>query len=119
LGERYQIEFRAMYNIEKLGKWKASVPRNIPLKHVQWSEENYYKYMSEADIGIVPNLIPIRNLNRVKEKATVSKRYFVDTPEDYLIRFKITSNPGRIILFSRLSNLTRKNRMSWFILCSI
>lgn len=102
LGEKYKIEFRAMYNIERLGKWKSGVPKNIPIKHIQWSEKNYYEELAQVDIGIVPNLMPIRKINKIKAKAVINKRYFLDSQDDYLTRFKVPSNAGRIIVFSIL-----------------
>lgn len=102
LGEKYKIEFRAMYNIEKLGKWELGVPENIPIKHIQWSEKNYHEELAQVDIGIVPNLMPIREINKIKAKAVINKRYFLDSQDDYLTRFKVSSNAGRIIVFSIL-----------------
>lgn len=102
LGEEYKIELWAMYNMENLGKCTFGLPNNIPIKHIQWSEENYYDYLSEADIGIVPNLMPIKNINRIKKKAQVCRSFFNDSLDDYFIRFKMPSNPGRFIVFGKL-----------------
>ena len=102
LGEKYKIKFRAMYNIEALGKWEYGVPKNVQVEHVQWKEENYYSYMAEADIGIVPNLMPVRNIEKIKKKFSIYKKVLLESKDDYLIRFKVPSNPGRIIVFSRL-----------------
>jgi glycosyltransferase involved in cell wall biosynthesis len=102
LGDKYKLELWAMYNIEKLGKWKLGIPRNIPVRHIQWSLDNYYEYLTKADVGIVPALMPIRNIGKMKNKTTVSKRFFLDDENDYLIKFKMPSNPGRIITFAQL-----------------
>lgn len=102
LGERYNLELWVMYNVEKLGKWELGVPKNIPVKHIQWSMENYYEYLSKADIGIVPALMPIKNIGKMRKKSIVCKPFFLDDDYDYLIRFKMPSNPGRIITFAQL-----------------
>lgn len=102
LGKEYKIELWAIYNIENLGKCTFGLPGNIPVKHIQWSEENYYKYLTKVDIGIVPNLMPIKNINRMKKKAQVCRSFFNDSRDDYLIRFKMPSNPGRFIIFGKL-----------------
>lgn len=102
LAEQHNLEFWAMYNIETLGYWKRGIPRNIPIKHIQWSYENYYNHLANADIGIVPNLMPIRNIQKIKRKSIVSRRHFLDTEDDYLIKFKVPSNAGRIIIFALL-----------------
>jgi len=51
LGARYNIEFWAMYNYNNLGLWNKNLPQNCSIKHIQWSEENYYKALSKCDIG--------------------------------------------------------------------
>lgn len=102
LVKNYDIEFRAMYNIEKLGKWTKNVPKICPVKHLQWSEEGTISEMSKCDIGIVPSVLhnspfwgrPIRT--------------FIINDEgyhnhDYVQRFKFTNNPGRIQVFSQFS----------------
>jgi len=97
----YNIELWAMYNCEHLGEWSIGLPRGVKVKHIQWSMENYKKYMENVDIGIVPACMPINNQERIKKKSRVS-RYFLDSQDDYLIRFKMPSNPGRIIVFAKL-----------------
>ena len=102
LSEKYDIEFWAMYNIKQQGKCKLGTPNNIPVKHIQWHQDNYYKYLAKADIGIVPNMMPIKKINKFKMKACVYKSYFNDSLDDYLIRFKMPSNPGRLIVFGMM-----------------
>jgi len=106
LSDKYNIEFWAMYNIEELGKWKQNLPKRCPVKHIQWSEDNYYKYLAQSDIGIVPNKIPI-NLKLGREATKLLKRFlgynFSYHKKDYLMRFKYPSNPARIYIFSQLS----------------
>lgn len=102
LGEKYKIEFWAMYNICNLGKCTFGLPTTIPVKHIQWSEENFINELSKADIGIVPAFMPIKNLKKVKKIATVYANFFNDNHDDYFFRFKMPSNPGRIISFARM-----------------
>jgi glycosyltransferase involved in cell wall biosynthesis len=101
LADLFQIEFYAMYNIEKLGSWTLGLPnaKKIKVKHIQWSENNYEKYLSRVDVGIVPNLLPIKNLKKSKKKAVLASSIFREHEEDYLIRYKPTSNSGRIFPF--------------------
>ena len=102
LSEKYALEFWAMYNIEKLGRWEVGLPQKIPVKHIQWSENNYYDYLAEADIGIVPCFMPIKNINKLKRNSIISKQHFLDTKDDYLLKFKVPTNAGRLIVFSLL-----------------
>jgi hypothetical protein len=102
LGDKYKIEFWAMYNWKSLGKAKFGIPKNIKTRHIQWSFDNYEKELSQVDIGIVPSLMPIRKINSVKKKAVLDANFFNDTLDDYLIRFKMPTNPSRIIVFGKL-----------------
>ncbi len=102
LGEKHKIEFWAMYNIGNLGKCEFGLPTNIPVKHIQWSEENFVNELSKVDIGITPNFMPIRNLKKTKRNSSVCASFFNDSDDDYFLRFKMPSNPGRIISFARM-----------------
>ena len=103
LGKKYPIELWAMYNIKKLGKLKNNLPKNVYVRHIQWSLDNYYKEIAQSDIGIVPNCMPIFAPRLVKNLFGVSKSFFLEKPEDYLLRFKIPSNPNRLITFAILN----------------
>lgn len=102
LGEKYDIKFLAVYNIKSLGRWQYGLPGNIPVEHVQWHENVYNQEFANVDIGVVPAVLPIKDLRSTKRKIVVSKEIFNDSNDDYLIRFKMLSNPGRIIVFGQL-----------------
>jgi len=102
LAEDYSIELWVMYNIKNQGRCLLGLPDNLPVRHIQWEMDNYSKIMVKADIGIVPNLMPIHNISKIKRKASVLKSLFNDTDDDYLVRYKMPSNPGRIIVFGNL-----------------
>jgi hypothetical protein len=99
LATKYNIEFWAMYNIECLGCWDVGVPKDVKIKHIQWSMENYEQYLSQIDIGLTPACMPIKK--GARKKSIVSK-FFNDNQDDYIIKFKMPSNPGRIIIFAKL-----------------
>ena len=103
LSDKYSIELWAMYNLDSLGKWTRNVP-DIKVRHIQWSMENYEKYLSEADIGLVPTFIPERSqtvLHRLFSRLGLNR--YCKTPDDYLLRFKMPTNPGRIIVWGLLN----------------
>ena len=102
IGNKYDIEFWAMYNLKSLGKFTFGIPKNVPVKHIQWSEKNYIEILSKVDIGIVPCLMPIRNIKIAKKELSINANFFNDSDDDYLIRFKMPTNPGRIVVFSKL-----------------
>lgn len=100
LAKEYAVELHAMYNAEKLGRWSKGLPRNAAINHIQWSEENYERFMSKADIGIVPNLLPVKRLVKGISTVLLGKAH-KEEDSDYLLRFKTTSNAGRIFVFAQ------------------
>ena len=54
----YNIRFKAIYDIKNLGLWSHNLP-SIPIDHIQWDELTYINNLADADIGIVPNLLPM------------------------------------------------------------
>lgn len=103
LASDYQVEFWAMYNMEQLGRWTVGLPdpAKVAVRHIQWSEDGYDQYMSQVDIGLVPNLMPLRDAELLKRKLGVSKRLFLEDHTDYLMRYKASSNGGRVLVFAQ------------------
>jgi len=103
IAEQNDIELWAMYNIDQLGKWNKGLPesKKILIKHIPWSNENYFNYISKVDIGIVPNLIPEKDL-RINFGSILPaiKKNQKDIFE-YTMKFKSTSNAGRIFVFAQ------------------
>jgi len=105
LTEKYNIEFWAIYNVKRYGKWKKNLPKKCQVRHIQWSKDDYCQYLSQSDIGVVPSKTPINvSLGRLTTRRITSflknwPRYY---REDYLIRFKHPTNSSRIYAFSQL-----------------
>jgi glycosyltransferase involved in cell wall biosynthesis len=105
LSEFHDLEFLAIYNIKKLGIWTKSVPRNVKINHIQWDENTYIEYINNADIGVIPNFIP---QSSSKISFYLSKLYMQIrfrssmniNKNDYKLRFKHNSNPGRLYEFA-------------------
>ena len=84
-----------MYNGAPPTNKEPWIVNTINTVFVPWSYENYGKYLSAADIGIVPsNLI----VDIEKIKSSLSNQ----NPDNYHISFKMPTNPGRIITFGQL-----------------
>ena len=98
LGGKYDIELWAVYNIKALGFCHVGLPQKVPVRHIQWSQKVYEEELRSVDIGICPNMMMIRDPDRVKEQCRFDK-YFLQDKDDFLIRFKMSSNPGRIVVF--------------------
>jgi hypothetical protein len=70
------------------------------VKHIPWSVENYTKQLALCDIGIAPNNL----IHKKSEKAEMKcDREYNYSEDDYSLRFKMPSNPGRIIVFGKLN----------------
>lgn len=95
LGKKYNVELRLIYNFHLLSKVPNLFPDNISVKHIQW-RPNIYSELYDCDIGLVPNLMPIKKKSH--QKISVS-RFFLEKDDDYIMRFKMLSNPGRLLLF--------------------
>jgi len=95
LGEKYDIELLLMVNTHAIGseledRYLGSLPSNVKITHAPWHMDNYNNFLARSDIGIVPNNLgctPVRTLA------------IGDPKTDYCLSFKMTSNPGRIIVF--------------------
>jgi glycosyltransferase involved in cell wall biosynthesis len=97
LNSKYNIELLLMHN-EPLPKhasrYKSALPNGLKIRHAPWSMENYINFLSLSDIGIVPN-----NLGATPaDPATTG-----DPNTDYCLSFKMTSNPGRLVIFGLLN----------------
>jgi hypothetical protein len=100
--EGYDMEFLAIYNINKLKKWTYGLPKTVPVRHIQWEEQTYCRYLSDVDIGIVPNLLPTGLFGHYFCRETFAPFIYNYHPQDFFLRFKMNSNPNRIYEFSQL-----------------
>jgi hypothetical protein len=105
LSRRFQFSFKAIYNVEKLGRWKGA-PKSIDVRHVQWTSDSYLNHLASGDIGVLPNFVPTSHatsfqlLSKLRELFFRSPRLNLNRM-DYNLRFKHNSNPGRLYDFAR------------------
>jgi glycosyltransferase involved in cell wall biosynthesis len=107
MAKKYDIEFWAIYNIKKIGKWNMNLPKVCPVKHIQWSPEERVASLSQCDIGIAPSILPLSLVDRLFARPwrTFVPRFFNwegFNKNDYLLRFKYSNNPGRLYVFSQM-----------------
>lgn len=107
LGKERDIEFRAIYNIEAVGRWKTAP--SVPMKHVQWTLDTIWDELLECDIGVVPGVRSIRRIALFPQQVVdwlnraLELRSKVRSPEwEYRQIFKINSNAGRSYVFHQL-----------------
>ena len=99
LGKKYDLELLVMHNFSPPSGQEPWYPANIKVRHVPWSMKNYHLELSKADIGISPNNI----IHDESTKALLqTHNNFNCHVDDYSLRFKMPSNPGRIIIFGKL-----------------
>ncbi len=104
LSDKYLIEFAPIYNVKNLGKWTLNRPKRCPVVDVQWQAGSFYNDVHACDVGIIPSLIPIPRTAQVFTRSFLSYvwnriGYF---RHDYILRFKYSTNPGRLYVFSQL-----------------
>ena len=91
-----------LFMIKNLGKWKIGRPK-IPILDKQCNQSNYCDILSNCDIGILPNLLPLNKyLSNYMTRTSFRKSLYNYNPNDYLLRFKLNSNPNRFWEFSQL-----------------
>ena len=89
---KYDINFHVCYNYSKLGKLDFNLESII---YHQWHPNIHYEMAQKMHIGVIPNFVPLRANGFIKK--ILSSRKNNSSSDDYLHRFKIPSNPGRII----------------------
>jgi len=99
LGKKYNIELLVMHNGSVPTGKEMWYPQNCKVRHVPWSMDNYLDELAKSDIGIVPNnMIHDTSFNKLTKKNN-----FNFSEDDYSLRFKMPSNPGRFIIFGKLN----------------
>ncbi len=113
LGRRRPVELRAIYNVEASGRAARGLPdeRLVRVRHVQLSpveargttvSQTILEELANVDVGLVPNLLPVHGLPRALRRTASLDPALSYEPFDYLLRFKASSNPGRLYPFARL-----------------
>lgn len=104
LSQHHPLEFWAIYDIRSLGEMPYDLcdAQKVKMRYIQWKEDVYDRVLSQVDIGVVPNLIPLKDESLAKNSAGSYSSVLPTSPSDYLVRFKKTTNAGRIYVFSQL-----------------
>ena len=98
-----KINLNLIYNIKSLGiaNIKVNKNKNLKINHIQWDNSTFKHEINKIDIGIVPSLLPIKDIEKIKEKSMVKNLDVNYEPFDYLIRYKSSNNSGRISIFAK------------------
>ena len=98
-----KINLNLIYNIKNLGlaNIKLRKNKNLNVNHIQWDNYTFKTEIKKIDIGIVPSLLPIKNIQNIKKKSMVENLDVNYEPFDYFIRYKSSNNSGRISVFAK------------------
>ena len=99
LSKKYDIELLVMTGGNPPSGTERWIPEGVHVTHVPWSMNSYIEHLSKCDIGIVPNNIIHSTDEKKESELNRSYNYSLD---DFSIRFKMPSNPGRFIVFGKL-----------------
>ena len=100
LSKKYNLKILLLYNHNKLGKLPEFITQNINFEYLQWNQSNLMYFLSKVDIGIVPNFKPIIFKRFLKYISLPFINLFATHTSDYLVRYKMTSGPNRILTFA-------------------
>jgi glycosyltransferase involved in cell wall biosynthesis len=99
LSKKYSIELVVMYNgLPPTGN-EDWVPKGVKVSHVSWGMTKYEEELASCDIGLVPNNLVLGTEMKLDKNLDHKFNYSQD---DYLLRFKMPSNPGRFVVFGKL-----------------
>jgi len=98
IGREFDIELKCVYNFKQLGKWRSQL-NNVRVRHVQWQLDSWLEELAECDVGLAPGLTKFEGWSMKIAHLLTGKYGFAN---DYLLRFKNTSNAGRTFVFHQL-----------------
>lgn len=103
LSKEISIKLLVIYNKKELGIWNKGRP-DINIEDVQWKHNAIKDVLLQCDIGLVPGTISInRNIAKaIYHYLKYYRKYRGVFPNDYLLRFKNTTNAGRAFVFHQL-----------------
>jgi glycosyltransferase involved in cell wall biosynthesis len=70
------------------------------VNHIQWSRQTLMAELNKCDIGVVPNFLPIPCAGVIKNVFRSPKKGMSYESGDFLHRYKLSTNPGRIYPFA-------------------
>lgn len=86
------IGLKLLYDQNNLGKTRLSI-NSLEIKHIQWNLETWLQHIADCQIGIVPALSKTGKLFSLLR---------LSAKNDYIFRFKNTTNSGRLMVFNQL-----------------
>ncbi|MFN8224340.1 MAG: hypothetical protein U0R50_13960 [Gaiellales bacterium] len=111
LGRRRRVRLVCVTNHARYGLPERGLPdpKLVDVTHVQFEPgppggvaESFRAALGASDIGLAPNLLPLVGRREALRATASSNPWLAYEPFDWLLRFKASSNPGRLYPFARL-----------------
>ena len=113
LGRRRPLELVCVYDVAggRPSSGALPDPAIVPTRHVQYGgapvpdstvPSVFYDELAACDVGLVPNLLPLRDVPELLRRSATLDPGLAYEPFDHLLRFKASSNPNRLYAFGRL-----------------
>lgn len=101
LTKTYKVTLLCIYNIANLGRAELESLEyaGVCVVHYQWSQDTLVEILFGADVGIMPNELPIRNRQNALWHTAFKIGNYAYEPFDHLVRYKASANPGRLFPF--------------------
>ena len=74
---------------------------NVKVNHIQYDIAGYNKFISRIDIGIIPQLIPVKKNKILRWFIGSLESKFNERFDNFFHRFKETTNNGRAFVFAQ------------------
>ncbi|MDW1964772.1 hypothetical protein R7P37_14430 [Vibrio sp. 431] len=101
LSNEYNVTLKVMTNLSVA---KLLYSEKIKIEYQEYSYPDIYNFLSDIDIGLVPNNIPVRNsLVDSLFHAFGCLFWKTDRKHDLILRYKQSVNAGRAYVFSQIN----------------
>lgn len=102
VAKEYPLALKLFYNVKNLGQSGIGQALNCPVEHIQFDPNGYGAAFADCDIGIIPQLIPLQRRGIAARVAATLRGSYNEEDDDYLMRFKTTTNNGRAFVFAQM-----------------
>lgn len=115
LARRRPVELVCVYDVAggRVADAALPDPARVRVRHVQHGGEPaegsrstvpsiLVEELARADIGLVPNLLPLRDVPGLLRRSADVTPGLAYEPVDHLLRLKASSNPNRLYVFAKL-----------------
>ena len=106
------VELVVATNVDRYGAPTTGLPKGdgVSIRFVQFEigpegelAGSIVEALGSVDVGIVPNALPISHREQALGLTAWDEPWLSYEPFDFLVRFKASSNPGRLYPFARCS----------------